>query len=77
MVVLEKLLVQLKQGGHRVLIYFQMTKMIDLMEVGISPVYTFDFSRFSERLPVLDCQGISHLPPIYVFAPGRFHIHIG
>ncbi|KAJ3035289.1 putative DNA helicase ino80 [Rhizophlyctis rosea] len=32
MLVLEKLLTQLKAGGHRVLIYFQMTRMIDLME---------------------------------------------
>lgn len=29
---LDELLVSLKAGGHRVLIYFQMTKMIDLME---------------------------------------------
>ncbi|KAG0254518.1 putative DNA helicase ino80 [Mortierella polycephala] len=30
--VLDKLLMELKTGGHRVLIYFQMTRMIDLME---------------------------------------------
>ncbi|KAI9239785.1 MAG: SNF2 family N-terminal domain-containing protein [Podila humilis] len=30
--ILDKLLVDLKAGGHRVLLYFQMTKMIDLME---------------------------------------------
>ncbi|KAF9334796.1 putative DNA helicase ino80 [Podila minutissima] len=30
--ILNKLLVELKAGGHRVLLYFQMTKMIDLME---------------------------------------------
>ena len=29
---LDELLRQLKEGGHRVLLYFQMTKMIDLME---------------------------------------------
>ncbi|KAK3681192.1 putative DNA helicase ino80 [Vermiconidia calcicola] len=29
---LDQLLRQLKEGGHRVLLYFQMTKMIDLME---------------------------------------------
>ncbi|RKP10561.1 SNF2 family N-terminal domain-containing protein, partial [Thamnocephalis sphaerospora] len=29
---LDKLLAELKAGGHRVLIYFQMTRMIDLME---------------------------------------------
>ncbi|KAJ1667015.1 putative DNA helicase ino80 [Coemansia sp. RSA 1813] len=32
MSVLDKLLTQLKQEGHRVLLYFQMTKMIDLFE---------------------------------------------
>ncbi|KAG0092899.1 putative DNA helicase ino80 [Podila epicladia] len=30
--ILDKLLIELKAGGHRVLLYFQMTKMIDLME---------------------------------------------
>lgn len=29
---LDKLLRELKEGGHRVLLYFQMTRMIDLME---------------------------------------------
>jgi len=29
---LDQLLKQLKEGGHRVLLYFQMTRMIDLME---------------------------------------------
>ncbi|KAJ2169652.1 putative DNA helicase ino80, partial [Coemansia sp. RSA 551] len=32
MAVLDKLLIRLKQEGHRVLLYFQMTKMIDLFE---------------------------------------------
>jgi len=31
--VLDKLLQKLKRGGHRVLIYSQMTRMIDLLEV--------------------------------------------
>ena len=29
---LDSLLHELKEGGHRVLVYFQMTKMMDLME---------------------------------------------
>ncbi|CAI2165658.1 6377_t:CDS:10 [Funneliformis geosporum] len=33
---LDKLLEELKTGGHRVLIYFQMTRMIDLMEEYLS-----------------------------------------
>lgn len=33
--VLDGLLKRLKEGGHRVLIYSQMTKMIDLLEVNI------------------------------------------
>lgn len=32
--VLDSLLKRLKEGGHRVLIYSQMTKMIDLLEVS-------------------------------------------
>lgn len=31
--VLDGLLKRLKEGGHRVLIYSQMTRMIDLLEV--------------------------------------------
>ena len=33
---LDKLLPELKAGGHRVLVYFQMTRMIDLMEEYLS-----------------------------------------
>jgi DNA helicase INO80 len=33
---LDKLLEELRAGGHRVLIYFQMTRMIDLMEEYLS-----------------------------------------
>jgi len=33
---LDKLLTELRVGGHRVLIYFQMTRMIDLMEEYLS-----------------------------------------
>ena len=32
MAVLDKLLINLKQEGHRVLVYSQMTRMIDLLE---------------------------------------------
>ena len=34
MVVLDKLLTKLKAEGHRVLIYSQMTRMIDVLEVS-------------------------------------------
>jgi DNA helicase INO80 len=36
--VLDSLLTQLKAEGHRVLIYSQMTKMIDLLEVSVLAV---------------------------------------
>jgi len=36
MVVLDKLLAKLKAGGHRVLVYSQMTRMIDILEVGVA-----------------------------------------
>ncbi len=32
--VLDSLLARLKAGGHRVLVYSQMTRMIDILEVG-------------------------------------------
>lgn len=37
--VLDDLLTRLKAGGHRVLIYSQMTRMIDLLEVIISFIW--------------------------------------
>lgn len=37
--VLDSLLTRLKAEGHRVLIYSQMTKMIDLLEVRLMLVY--------------------------------------
>ena len=36
LLVLDKLLTRLKREGHRVLIYSQMTKMIDILEVGLT-----------------------------------------
>lgn len=38
MVVLDQLLAKLKAGGHRVLVYSQMTRMIDILEVGVARV---------------------------------------
>lgn len=35
MVVLDKLLTKLKAEGHRVLVYSQMTRMIDILEVRV------------------------------------------
>jgi SNF2 family DNA or RNA helicase len=32
MVLLDKLLAKLKEGGHRVLIFSQMTRMLDILE---------------------------------------------
>lgn len=39
--VLDQLLTRLKRNGHRVLIYSQMTKMIDIIEVSV-----FTFCRY-------------------------------
>ncbi|RKP40221.1 SNF2 family N-terminal domain-containing protein, partial [Dimargaris cristalligena] len=54
MTVLDKLLAKLKSEGHRVLVYFQMTKMIDLMEEYLTyRQYTYlrldGSSKISER----------------------------
>ena len=43
--VLDGLLTKLKMQGHRVLIYSQMTKMIDLLEVGLMILYSERNSR--------------------------------
>ena len=43
--VLDGLLTKLKMQGHRVLIYSQMTKMIDLLEVGLLILYSKRNSR--------------------------------
>jgi DNA helicase INO80 len=59
---LDRLLVRLKDEGHRVLIYFQMTKMIDLMEEYLSfRQYTYlrldGSSKISDRRDmVMDWQ---------------------
>jgi len=42
--VLDSLLRRLKEQGHRVLIYSQMTKMIDLLEVRF--IYLHSYNRF-------------------------------
>lgn len=38
MLVMDRLLTKLKAEGHRVLVYSQMTKMIDILEVSGSTV---------------------------------------
>ena len=43
--VLDGLLTKLKMQGHRVLIYSQMTRMIDLLEVGLLILYSERNSR--------------------------------
>ena len=37
--VLDELLTKLKKEGHRVLIYSTMTKVIDLLEVGVREIF--------------------------------------
>ncbi|KAJ2723835.1 putative DNA helicase ino80 [Coemansia sp. Benny D115] len=62
MAVLDRLLAKLKQEGHRVLLYFQMTKMIDLFEEYLAyRKYTYlrldGSSKISERRDmVMDWQ---------------------
>lgn len=59
MVVLDKLLAKLKKEGHRVLVYSQMTKMIDLLEEFMSYrhhkyIRLDGSSRISERRDMVD-----------------------
>ena len=44
---LDSLLKQLKREGHRVLIYSQMTRMIDLLEVRHAVAVYFFFEHFT------------------------------
>lgn len=70
MMALDRLLVELKAGGHRVLIYNQMTRMIDLMEEylhwrGYSYIRLDGSSRIADRRDlVADWQT---RPDIFVF----------
>ena len=67
---LDQLLAVLKGGGHRVLLYFQMTRMIDLMEEYLA-FRQFKYSRLdgsstiSERRDmVMDWQTKSVASPL-------------
>lgn len=67
---LDELLGKLKEGGHRVLLYFQMTRMIDLMEEYLT-YRNYKFCRLDgstkledRRDTVADFQSI---PDIFVF----------
>ena len=45
--ILDGLLTKLKSDNHRVLIYSQMTKMIDILEVGLKAIMLrFDWTFF-------------------------------
>ena len=59
MVVLDRLLAKLKREGHRVLVYSQMTKMIDLLEEFMTYrrhkyIRLDGSSRISERRDMVD-----------------------
>jgi hypothetical protein len=56
--VLDSLLKKLKEEGHRVLIFSQMTKMIDLLEVSIVPLYVV-----MALLNINPASAINFLPP--------------
>ena len=47
--VLDGLLRKLKMQGHRVLIYSQMTRMIDLLEVGLCIMFCYSSQEKSSR----------------------------
>ena len=57
--VLDTLLARLKKEGHRVLIYSQMTKMIDLLVVSMKNEICF-FKEFAQNLIL--CSSVSLLP---------------
>ncbi|KAH8589956.1 putative DNA helicase INO80 [Bisporella sp. PMI_857] len=67
---LDELLVQLKQGGHRVLLYFQMTRMIDLMEEYLT-YRNYKYCRLDGSTKLEDRRDTVHdfqtRPEIFIF----------
>ena len=67
---LDQLLRQLKDGGHRVLLYFQMTKMIDLMEEYLT-YRNYKYLRLDGSTKLEDRRDTVHdfqtKPEVFVF----------
>ncbi len=67
---LDQLLAQLKNGGHRVLLYFQMTRMIDLMEEYLT-YRNFKYCRLDGSTKLEDRRDTVHdfqtQPDIFIF----------
>ena len=67
---LDELLFKLKEGGHRVLLYFQMTRMIDLMEEYLT-YRNYKFCRLDGSTKLEDRRDTVHdfqtRPEIFVF----------
>ncbi|POS85858.1 hypothetical protein EPUL_002519 [Erysiphe pulchra] len=67
---LDKLLFQLKEGGHRVLLYFQMTRMIDLMEEYLT-YRNYKYLRLDGSTKLEDRRDTVHdfqtRPEIFIF----------
>lgn len=67
---LDELLAELKNGGHRVLLYFQMTRMIDLMEEYLT-YRNYKYCRLDGSTKLEDRRDtvadFQHRPEIFVF----------
>lgn len=67
---LDQLLQQLKEGGHRVLLYFQMTRMIDLMEEYLT-YRNYKYLRLDGSTKLEDRRDTVHdfqtRPDVFVF----------
>lgn len=67
---LDQLLVQLRNGGHRVLLYFQMTRMIDLMEEYLT-YRNYKYCRLDGSTKLEDRRDTVHdfqtRPEIFIF----------
>lgn len=67
---LDRLLTELKNGGHRVLLYFQMTRMIDLMEEYLT-YRNYKYCRLDGSTKLEDRRDTVHdfqtRPEIFVF----------
>merc|ERR1712093_722868 len=67
---LDELLFKLKEGGHRVLLYFQMTRMIDLMEEYLT-YRNYKYCRLDGSTKLEDRRDTVHdfqtRPEIFIF----------
>lgn len=68
MILLDKLLKRLREGGHRVLIFSQMVRMLDLLQEYLI------LNRIGFQVPIIGFSSLESLHPSWCFSEiGRIH----